>query len=99
MKIIVKSIGIAIFNLIVLFFLKLLFDHMGGLISGSFFGGLDIKDWWYELKRDNMLYYLIGTAGLSGGLCSPSIWTATMMKMRMTRTTIRNKRPVYTDKI
>lgn len=69
MKIIVKSIGIAIFNLIVLFFLKLLFDHMGGLISGSFSGGLDIKDWWYELKRDNMLYYLIGTAGLSGGLC------------------------------
>lgn len=69
MKTLLKSVGIAIFNLIILFLLTLLFDNMDGLIAGSFYGGGDIKDWWYEFNRDDMLNYLIATATLSGCLC------------------------------
>ena len=66
MRIIIKSIGITIFNLICLFLLTLLFDNMASLISGYVFSGFDVKNWWYEFISYNKLNYLIATAVLSG---------------------------------
>ena len=68
MKTILKTIGIVLVNLVILFLLFLFFDNIGGLIAGSFLGEFDIKDWLYEFKRDHMLNYLIATSMLSGGL-------------------------------
>ena len=68
MKTILKTIGIVLVNLVILFLIFLFFDNIGGLIAGSFLGKFDIKDWLYEFKRDHMLNYLIATSMLSGGL-------------------------------
>jgi hypothetical protein len=69
MKLILKSLGVAILYFIVFALLTLLLDNIDGLVVGSFSRNLDIKDWWCELKQDKRINYLIAIAILSGFHC------------------------------
>lgn len=66
MKITVKTFSIILIHFGTFLILTFFMDYLDRLVAGEFSGGLDIKDWWYELVNYHLIHYLIATSLLSG---------------------------------
>ncbi len=65
MKILIKSLATVILNIFLLIISIVFFDNIANWLI-SFFGEIDIRDWWYEFVEYKTINYVIATALLSG---------------------------------